>query len=364
MNTDRDKVLALGASDASSVDVAMRIALLGLLAYGSLKVIGPFLTVGLWSIILTIAVYPVFAWLARELGNRGLAAALTTSVCLMIVVGPVTWLGFGLIGGVEFVVSDLDHLISSFPRPPESVRDWPVIGERVYRLWTNVATDTKELLLEAAPRLRPLGVKLLEMAGTVVFGLVEFIASIVVAGFLLSPGPHLVDALAVVSRRIFGRHSDGMMLLVGSTIRNVSRGVVGIALAQSFLAGVGLLVAGVPAAGFFSFLALVLSIVQIGPAIVLIPIVVWSWLAMKATSAVIFTAYMVLVSVMDNVLRPFVMGHGLTTPMPVIFVGVMGGILANGISGLFLGPIILSVAWALTVGWAQQGEAPRDADCQ
>jgi predicted PurR-regulated permease PerM len=151
-----------------------------------------------------------------------------------------------------------------------------------------------------------------------------------------------------------GQRSEEMLKLAGSTIRNVSRGVVGIALMQSFLAGLGFLAAGVPAAGFLGFIALVLAIIQIRPAILFIPIVVWSWTAMETANALMFTAYMVPVGLVDNILRPLVMGRGLTTPMPVILIGVVGGTLAYGLSGLFLGPVVLSVTWALLAAWAQE----------
>ena len=353
MPTQEDKSPATPSAASLTVDAAIRIGLLGLLLYWSLKVIGPFLTVALWSAILTVALYPVFDWLARRLGSRRWAATLITLLCLLIVIGPVTWLGFGLIGSVDFVVRGFDSKILSIPLPAESVKNWPLIGEQVHRLWTLAATDVKTILLEAAPRLKPLGSKLLDIAGTVVFGLLEFVAAIIIAGFLYSPGPQLAASLGALLRRIFGQRSAEMLKLAGSTIRNVSRGVVGIALVQSFLAGLGFLVAGIPAAGFFSFIALVLGIIQIGPTILFIPIVVWSWTTLETTNALIFTAYMVAVGLVDNVLRPFVMAHGLTTPMPIIFIGVVGGTLAYGISGLFLGPIVLSVTWALLVAWVQ-----------
>jgi predicted PurR-regulated permease PerM len=139
----------------------------------------------------------------------------------------------------------------------------------------------------------------------------------------------------------------------------VSRGVVGIAVVQSFLAGVGFLAAGIPAAGFLTFIALVLGIIQIGPTILFIPIVLWSWTALDTAAAVIFTAYMVAVGLVDNVLRPLVLARGLATPMPIIFIGVVGGTIAYGISGLFLGPIVLAVAWALLVAWIEEDGAAR-----
>jgi len=160
-----------------TVDVAIKIGLLGLLVYWSLKVIGPFLTVALWSVVLTVGLYPLFDWLTRRLRSRRLAATVITLLCLMIVVGPVAWLGLKLIDEVELVVGKLDSKLLSIPLPAETVKGWPLIGEQVYDLWTRVATDTKAILVEVAPRLKPLGGQLLELAQSVVFGLLEFVAS-------------------------------------------------------------------------------------------------------------------------------------------------------------------------------------------
>ena len=339
----------------SNIDIAIRIGLLALIGYLSWKVIGPFLTVALWSAILTVALYPLFDWLARQLGNRRLAATLITLLCLTIVVGPLTWLGFVLISDVGYLVRALDAGLLSIPLPTESVKNWPLIGERVHQLWSLAANNTKALLLELAPNLKPVGGKLLEITQSVVLGLLEFVASIVIAGFLYTPAPRLVDAIRVFLRRIIVSHrGEEMVQLAGSTIRNVSHGVIGVALVQSFLAGVGFLVAGIPAAGLLTFLVLLLGIVQVGPTLLLVPIVIWSWMAMEATSALMFTAYMVPVNLVDNVLRPIVMARGLTTPMPVILIGVMGGLIAYGLAGLFVGPIILAVAWALIVAWVHE----------
>jgi predicted PurR-regulated permease PerM len=357
MNAERDTVIDSARSRSSPVDLVVRIGLLALLAFWSLKIIGPFLTVALWSAILTVGLYPVFSWLAKRLGSQRLAATVITVLCLMVVIGPVTWLGMGLIGAAEFVAGEFDSKLFSIALPSESVKSWPIIGEQAYQLWSRAATDTKGILLEIAPSLKPLGGKLLEIAGTVVFGLLEFVASILIAGFLYVPGPHLVDSLRALLRRISGQYSEEMMTLAGATIRNVSRGVVGVALVQSFLAALGFLGAGIPAAGFLGFLALLLGIVQIGPAILILPIIIWCWTAKETSTALMFTAYMIPVSLIDNILRPLVMARGLTTPMPIILIGVIGGTIADGISGLFLGPIILSVAWALAVAWVKDNES-------
>jgi predicted PurR-regulated permease PerM len=337
-----------------TIDIAIRLGLLALLAYWSLLVIGPFVTVLLWSGIVTVALFPVFDWLARLLGSKPFAAAILTVLSLLIVLGPVMWLGFAMIGGIELLVKGIDTGELAIPLPPDVVRSWPLVGEQLYQLWSRAATNTEAILLEAAPYLKPIGSKLLSMSQSVAVGLLEFIGSIVIAGFLYSPGPRILDFIRVLLRRVLGHESQEMVQLIGSTIRNVARGVVGIALLQSLLAGIGFVVAGVPAAGLLTFLALLLGVVQIGPSILLIPVVIWSWMTMDPLSALAFTAYMLPVGLADNILRPVVMARGLATPMPVILVGVIGGMIAYGISGLFVGPIVLAVLWALVQEWAAE----------
>ena len=337
---------------SATIDFAIRFGFIALLGYWSFRVIAPFLTIGLWSAILVVALYPVFDWLTRWWNPRA-AAALITVLGLLIVLGPLTWLGLGMIGGVSSLVSDIDTGHLAFPLPPESVKEWPIFGERLHQLWQLAATNIKGALAEVAPMLKPAGGKLLEFAQGALFGLIELLVAIVIAGFLFTRGPSLVEVLGAFLNRVLSHRGNELVQLTGATIRNVSRGVVGIALLQSLLAGAGFLAAGIPAAGVLAFVALLLSIVQIGPAILFLPMIVWSWTAMDTTHALLFTAYMIPVGLIDNVLRPVLMARGLTTPMPVIIIGVIGGTIAFGIVGLFFGPIVSSVAWTVMVGWVQ-----------
>jgi predicted PurR-regulated permease PerM len=338
--------------NSATIDFAIRLGFIALLGYWSFQVIAPFLTIGLWSAILAVALYPVFDWLSRWLSPRA-AAVLVTVLCLMTVVGPVTWLGLGMIGGVSSLVSDINAGHLAFPLPPETVRGWPIVGERLHQLWQLAATNIKGALAEVAPMLKPAGGKLLVFAQGALFGLIELLVAIVIAGFLFTRGPNLVDVLGAFLNRVLSHRGKELVQLAGATIRNVSRGVVGIALLQSLLAGAGFLAAGIPAAGVLAFVALLLSIVQIGPAILFLPIVCWAWTAMGTTHALMFTAYMIPVGLIDNVLRPVLMARGLSTPMPVIVIGVIGGTIAFGIVGLFFGPIVISVAWTMMVAWVQ-----------
>ncbi|HEX6000438.1 MAG TPA: AI-2E family transporter [Hyphomicrobiaceae bacterium] len=336
----------------TTIDFAIRLGFVGLLGYWSFLIITPLVTIGLWSAILVVALYPLFSRLALRLNDR-VAAALVTLLCLMIVIGPMTWLGLGVISGLRSLVSRLDNGLLTIPPPPEFVRDWPIVGERLHQLWSLATSNMSLALAETLPMLRPLGGTLLGTAQSALFGLAQLLVSIVIAGFLFTRGPQLVEVLSTFLDRVLSHRGRELVLLAGATIRNVSRGVIGIAFLQAVLAGAGFVAAGTPVPGVLAFLALLLGIIQIGPTILIVPIVIWSWTVMDAAHAAFFTAYMALVCLIDNILRPLLVGRGLTTPMPVIIIGVIGGTIAYGLVGVFLGPIVLSVAWALVTAWVQ-----------
>ena len=159
------------------------------------------------------------------------------------------------------------------------------------------------------------------------------------------------------------QRSEDFLALAGATIRSISQGVIGIAIFQALVIGLGLKLAGVPHASVLSFAVLILAILQIGSLVVLLPVVIWIWSAKDFAVALPITIFLVLAGISDNVLKPLLMGRGLTTPMPVIFIGLIGGTLAHGIVGLFVGPIILAVAWELMMAWIREDKAaPAGAD--
>jgi predicted PurR-regulated permease PerM len=242
------------------------------------------------------------------------------------------------------------------PPPSGAVKAWPLVGEKIFEAWQLASTNLQALIIEVAPHFKPLGTSLLIAAGSVGINLLKFIVALVISGFLLIPGPSLVLCIKNVLVRVAAERGEEFVDLAGATIRNISRGIIGIAILQALLAGIGLLFAGVPAAGLFSFLVLLLGVIQIGPSVILVPLIVWSWFAMDTTTAILFTVYMVPVNLLDNILRPLV-AKGLKTPMLVILIGVLGGTLVHGIIGLFVGPIVLSIAWQLLTVWTH--DAPK-----
>ena len=348
-----DRSPKLSVSNDEILLLAIRIVCLGFLGYWSLILIRPFLTIIVWSIIVAVALYPIFDWLAAKLYNhRALAAAAITILSLLVMLGPATWLALSLVETVRSLLARLGDGTLTFPPPSEAVKAWPLIGEKIYEGWLLASTNLRALVVEAAPHLKPLGSSLLNAAGSMGINLLKFIIAVVISGFLFIPGPSLIHSIKNVLSRVAAARGEEFVDLAGATIRNVSRGIIGIAILQALLAGIGLLFAGVPAAGLFSFLVLVLGIIQIGPSIILLPLIVWSWFAMDTTTAVLFTLYMIPVNLLDNILRPLV-AKGLSTPMPVILVGVLGGTLVHGVIGLFVGPIVLSIGWQLLMVWTR-----------
>ena len=351
------KALRQTRSGDETIQLAVRLVLLAFLLYWSFVLVRPFIPILAWSVVLTVALYPPFKWLSIHLGDRPkLAALIITAVNLAIIIGPATWLGLGLIDGLQGFAGQLGEGTFAVPSPPESIKTWPIVGGQIYGLWDQASTNLRAALRELAPHLKPLAAPVLAFAGSAGVGTLKFVLSIAVAGFLFLYGPDLVAATRRIQARVVTQRSEDFVGLAGVTIRTVSQGVIGVAVLQSLLAGIGLKLAGVPHAGVLAFAVLILAILQIGSVIVILPVIIWIWLTKDFVVALLLTIYLLIVGLADNVLKPLLMGRGLSTPMLVIFIGVVGGMLAHGIVGLFVGPIILAVAWELMMAWIREDQ--------
>lgn len=342
---------------ATWVELAIRLAVLGLLLYLAFILIRPFITIAVWSVVLTVALYPMYERIVRLTGGRRrLAAALLTILSLLILIGPVAWLVLGLIDSIRGLTDQLDLSPLVVPAPPETVKSWPLVGETIYQFWQLASINLQEAWSKIAPALKAIGTGLIQTAAEAGIGTLKFLIAIVVAGFLFAPAPALIDAVNKFSRRLATDRGERFVDIAVATIRAVARGVIGVAVLQALLIGVGLAAAGIPAATLLTSIALILGILQIGPTLVVLPVIIWVWMTRDTTAALLFTAYMIPVNLIDNVLRPLLMGRGLNTPIVVILIGLIGGTLSLGLSGLFLGPIILAVIWELLVAWVKERE--------
>lgn len=345
--------------EARVTDLVVRLAFLGMFAWWSVELVRPFLPIVIWAILLAVALYPVYAWLARLLGGRrGLAATIITMVGLATILGPVSLLATSLVESVQWLAGGLRSGTLHIPPPPERIADWPMIDKTVREAWELASSNLQEALNRYGPAALPVGSGLLAHLAAISADVLKFVVSVVIAGFLFAPGPRLAAGARVFAARLVAPRGALFVDLAGATIRNVSRGVIGVALLQGLLTGLILYFASVPGAGLIAFAVLLLCIVQIGGAPVVIPVLIWAWVSQSTSEALILTVLLVPVMLIDNVLKPVLMARGLTTPMLVILTGVIGGTLTHGLIGLFLGPIVLAVFYDLVVAWTRLGVAP------
>ncbi len=339
-----------------AVDLAVRLFFLGLLFYFVMRLVEPFASVLLWSIVLAVAFHPLYARLRDRLGGRGwLAATLLTGACLLTVLGPVTLLLSSLVVSLERLGRRLLGGELHLPPPPAALGHLPILGD-VSATWTLASSNVEGFLTRYGRTLLGAGEWLLRTVEGLAGSVVAILVGVIVAGFLYGPGPQLQLRLRHFAERVSGQHGSSFVDLAGATIRNVARGVIGVAMIQSMLIGAGLIVAEVPGAGLLALVTLVLCIVQIGALPVVVPLIVWAWMTMGTLPALVFSAWMIPSALSDNVLKPILMGKGLTTPMGIILLGVIGGSLTYGLLGLFFGPVVLAVFYDLLIFWTSEAE--------
>lgn len=345
--------------DQIAIDLAVRLIFLGFLLYLGVLLLWPFAAVLLWSAILAVAFYPVFDGLRRRLGGRAwLASGILTAACLLVTLGPTAVLISSLLFSLEHLGEHLHAGGLRLPPPPAALHHLPVLGD-VTPAWTALSGNLESLAARYGTDLLTTGEWLLDRVEGLASSLVSILIGVVVAGFLYAPGPRLKEAVRRFAARISGVHGSMFVDLTAATIRNVARGVIGVAMIQSVLVGLALIAAQVPVAGLLALLTLVLCIVQIGALPIVVPLMVWAWFSMKTGAALLFSLYLLAAALSDNVLKPLFMRKGLNVPMLVILLGVVGGTIAFGLIGLFLGPVVLAVLYDLALFWlAEEEPAP------
>ena len=347
--------------NARFIELSIRLLVIGLLFYWTITIIQPFAEIFVWSGVMAVAFYPLFNKFSALLGGRQIiAATLMTLGGLLLVIGPATWVAFGFIEPVKDLISGIESGNLSIPPPTESVKDWPLIGGQIYDFWELASTNLTSALSMIAPQLNPVGQYMLGMARNAGDGTLKFLLSVILTGFVIASGAQFLAMIRALARRINPSSGDKFVDLAGATINAVSRGVMGVSLGQAVVGGIGIGLAKVPAASLLTMAILVLGIIQIGPLLVVAPVIFWAWTHLNTGPAIALTLCMLTVNYMDNVLKPMLLAHGLSTPMLVIFIGVIGGVIAHGLPGLFVGPVVLAVIWDLGMAWIE--EDPLDPD--
>ena len=249
-----------------AVDAAIKIGLVALLAVWCLEIVRPFMLPLIWGAIIAIASYPGFVRLERGLGGKArLAAILWTIIGLILVLGPIGMLAGVLVDNVQSLAAQLRAEGVHVPAPPDAIATWPFVGEPAHRFWALASTNLGAALAQIETQIRALSAVLLTAIASAGLGMLQFVIAVIIAGVLLPQAEGGARAAHAVATRLAGERGPGLVTLAEATVRSVARGVLGTAMIQALLAGTGLVVAGVPAAGLLAFLCLILCTVQIGP---------------------------------------------------------------------------------------------------
>lgn len=336
-------------------EIVFRLGTVLLLIGGCFVILRPFLGIIGWAIVMAVAMYPTFLKLRALIGGRTKSAAtLICIVFLLVFIVPALVLSETLVSGIRWLAHELQAGTLRIPMPGPSVAGWPIIGERLAEAWTLAATNLEATVLQFRDELAAMGRWLLLQAASTGLGLLQFIVAVILSAVLLATGEASSALGRRIAQRIIGESGERLTQLAVATTRSVARGVLGVALIQATLAGLGMLAAGIPAAGLLAVIALMLCIVQVGPGLVLIPAAIYLFSVSPGVAAVLFAGWCVFVMLIDNVLKPMLLGRGVDVPMVIVVLGAIGGLLAMGVIGLFVGAIVLVLGYAALIGWVDQ----------
>jgi len=337
-----------------AVEAAIRIGFVGLLAVWCFQIVQPFVIPFIWGVIIAVAAYPGYRRLSALLGGRnGLAAGLFALLGLIFLIIPSVLLTETLVDNAQRLAEGLSTGTIAIPPPQETIGSWPLIGETLAQFWRQASENLQTTLHILEPQLKALGGWLLKMAAGAGIGILQFIAAIIIAAVLLANASGSHRATHAIAARLAGERGASFAELAEATVRSVTRGILGVALIQALLAGIGFMAVGVPGPGLLAVLCLLLSVIQIGVFPIVVPVVIYVFATADTFTAAIFLLWAILVSTIDNILKPMLLGRGVEAPMAVIFIGAIGGFLSSGIIGLFIGAVVLVLGYKLLLLWLE-----------
>jgi predicted PurR-regulated permease PerM len=342
----------------------LQLLTLGALIATSFWITRPFLVAFAWAAMIAVATWPLLltaqAWLG---GRRTLAVALMTLALLLILVVPLYFAIAAVVGNAaQFVEWSKSLATLSVPQPPEWVRTIPVVGGKLAGSWRQLAAAGPEgIAARLAPFANKLALWFVAQVGSVGLLLLQFLLTVTIAAILYARGEMAARGVHHFAHRLAGPPGVRAVHLAAQAVRAVALGVVVTAIVQSVLAGIGLAVAGVPFAAILTALMFILAVAQVGPAPVLIPAVFYVYMTSGAVYGTVFLVWEVVCGTLDNVMRPMLIRRGADLPLLLIFVGVIGGLIAFGVIGLFIGPVVLAVAYTLLVEWVSQANPQTEA---
>ena len=335
-------------------EIMIRLGLIAFLVVMSVKIISPFMGLMMWALILAVTLYPLHQKIAKKLGGKqGRAATLLVLSGLLLIGIPTAMLGSSTADFMHEVHSAFENDTLAISPPAASVAEWPVVGEKLHAVWTLAANDLPALLEKMQPQLENFSKAILSFIAGTAGGIFQFLFALIISGIMMAFGQSGSNAMLKIIQRLSGRkHGDQLHKLSTATIRSVAMGVLGVAFIQALMLGLGFVWADIPAAGLLAIVVLVIGIAQLPPTLITIPVIAYLWWSGDSTlSNVIITIYLLAAGLSDNVLKPLLLGRGVDAPMPIILLGALGGMIAAGLIGLFVGAVLLALGYVIFMGW-------------
>jgi predicted PurR-regulated permease PerM len=338
-----------------SIDNAIRIGLITLLAAWCLYIATPFIAPVLWGVIIAIGSYDFYKWIQKKLAlSNGWSATLFTTLMLVVLITPTIILSNALMSEAHIISQDLKKGALVIPPPPKTVSNIPIIGNNLSTFWVKASEDPKSTLGELEPQVKKFVRWSVKAAGGAAVSILMLIFSIIIAGIFLASAKEGRQVSEKIFSRLVGGRGKEMTDLSLHTITSVVNGILGIAIIQTLLAGMGFMVMDIPGAGALAMICLVFAIIQIDILIILIPLSLYMFNVVDTGPAIVFLIWNIIVGLMNNILKPILLARGVEAPMAIIFIGAIGGLIAHGIIGLFIGSVVFVLGYTLFMFWINQ----------
>ncbi len=338
-------------SNNSVYDTTIRLFILILIVAWCLMIMLPFVSIILWSMILALAMFPLHSMLAKKMGGRPKLASFIIIFSILVIIFLPTWLLIdSLFDQVKDLKASYDSGTLTIPPPEEKVKEWPIIGDKLYAAWQSASDNLGQFIIKYKDQLTGIGSKIGKGILGAAGGIIQIMAALIIAGILLAIGG-TGEEIRKFFRKLAGKKGDEYADIILKTVANVVKGIIGVALILALLHGILFMLAGVPYAGIWTLLAFVLAVLQIPLFFITLPVIIYMFATKEIGPAIMWTALLFVAGLSDNVLKPILLGKGAPVPMLVIFIGVIGGFIFSGFIGLFTGAIVLSIGYKLFIGW-------------
>jgi len=346
VHLSREEIVSL------AIEIFIKISAITIVAVWAFLIVRPFIMLVIWGIILAVALFPLVRKMEEKFRlKRSLIVTIIVVMGILPLSVPTYMLSQSMVASAKHYAKEIREGSFYVPPPPAKVAKWPLIGKQVHSVWSEASENIEEFVSAYKPQIKKWVAKLLPQVGKSLSAAVGFIAALLIAGVFMVYSETGIEAVRTFFRRLVGEKQDELVDVTTATIRSVMYGIIGIALAQALLALAGMAFMDVPLALVWAAAVLFLAIIQLPPILVLAPVILYVFSHTEPTAATLFALYSVVVATLDSFMKPFVLGRGVDIPMLVVLTGAIGGMLLSGIIGLFVGSVVLALAYKLVLTW-------------